>query len=202
MEAHEKLLLENKAWAREVKSRTPDFFKESSKSQSPQFLWIGCSDSRIPISRITNSGPGEIFVHRNIANLMVKDDANLLSVLQYAVESLNVPHIILCGHYYCGGVKAAMSSLDEPLGAVYLDHWLENIREVYRENQETLEKITDDQARFNKTVELNVRAQVNRLAETDIIKRRWQEKKSPVLYGWVYALDEGVIKPVVTLSPT
>ena len=122
-------------------------------------------------------------------------------MLQYAVESLNVPHIILCGHYYCGGVKAAMSSLDEPLGAVYLDHWLENIREVYRENQETLEKITDDQARFNKTVELNVRVQVNRLAETDIIKRRWQEKKSPVLYGWVYALDEGVIKPVVTLSP-
>ena len=190
-------MLENKAWAEEKVMQDSNYFKRLAEIQKPEFLWIGCSDSRVPANEITGTQPGEIFVHRNIANLVVHTDVNLLSVLDYAVSHLGVKHIIVCGHYGCGGVKAAASKTDfKPV----LNMWLRNIKDVYRMHREELEEINDEEARINRLVELNVREQVTNLAKTSIIQRFWRKEQRPDLHGWVYGLKDGIIKPVYDMK--
>jgi len=193
MKSYEKLLLENKAWASEKIEDDADFFKRLSLLQTPEFLWIGCSDSRVPANEITGTQPGEIFVHRNIANMVVHTDVNLLSVLDYAVNHLKVKHVIVCGHYGCGGVKAAMTNHDYK---AVLNMWLRNIKDVYRHNREELNDIADEERKFDRLVELNVREQVFHLAQTAIIQKAWKNENRPHLHGWVYGLKDGLINPV------
>ena len=193
MKSYEKLLLENKAWAHGKLVDDPDFFKRLSALQTPEFLWIGCSDSRVPANQITGTEPGEIFVHRNIANLVVHTDTNLFSVLDFAVTHLKVKHIIVCGHYGCGGVKAAMSNADYNM---ILNMWLRNIKDVYRLHRDELDAISDEEKREDRLVELNVEEQVKNLAKTSIIQRAWKNENRPDLHGWVYGLNDGIIKPV------
>ena len=192
MQVYEKLLLKNKAWAQETVKDDPNFFLELSKIQTPEFLWIGCSDSRVPANEITGTRPGEIFVHRNIANMVVHTDMNLLSVLEYAVVYLKVKHIIVCGHYGCGGVKAAMNSHSYGI----INKWLRNIKDVYRYHREELSAIEDLEARTNRLIEFNVMEQVMNLAKTSIVQKAWKEEQRPHLHGWVYGLDDGLIKPI------
>lgn len=192
MQVYEKLLLKNKAWAQETVKDDPNFFLELSKLQTPEFLWIGCSDSRVPANEITGTRPGEIFVHRNIANMVVHTDLNLLSVLEYAVVYLKVKHIIVCGHYGCGGVKAAMNSHSYGI----INKWLRNIKDVYRYHRDELSAIEDMEARTNRLIEFNVMEQVMNLAKTSIVQRAWKEEQRPHLHGWVYGLDDGLIKPI------
>lgn len=195
MKSYEKLLLENKAWAAEKVADDADFFNRLANIQSPEYLWIGCSDSRVPANEITGTQPGEIFVHRNIANMVVHTDLNLLSVLQYAVEVLKVKHIIVCGHYGCGGVKAAMTQ--QSLGII--NKWLRNIKDVYRIHSAEVEKITDENERLNKMVEFNVQEQVLNLAKTSIIQKAWKHENAPHLHGWVYGLHNGIINPILEM---
>ncbi len=197
MQSYEKLLLENKAWAQEKIEDDPDFFNRLSTLQTPEFLWIGCSDSRVPANEITGTQPGEIFVHRNIANLVIHTDVNLLSVLQYAVVHLKVKHVIVCGHYGCGGIKAAMSNTDYNQ---VLNMWLRNIKDVYRHNRDELNNITDKDLRADRLTELTVIEQVQRLAKTSIIQRAWKERQGPDLHGWVYGLKDGLINPVYEMK--
>ena len=161
--------------------------------QKPEFLWIGCSDSRVPADRITNTQPGEIFVHRNIANMVVPTDVNLLSVLDYAVNHLKVKHVIVCGHYGCGGINAALSNID--YGHI-LNMWLRDIKDVYIMYKDELDAIADKEAKSDRMVELNVIEQVKDLARTSIIQRIWKEEQRPHLHGWVYGLKDGRIKPI------
>jgi carbonic anhydrase len=180
-------LLENNArWAAERLDMDPDYFKRLANQQKPEFLWVGCSDSRVPANEITGTDPGEIFVHRNIANMVVHTDLNFLSVLQYAVDVLHVKHIIVCGHYNCGGVFAAMGNSDTGL----VNKWLRNIKEVYEKHHAELEKIEDMRARANRLVELNVVEQVRNLAKTSIVQKAWLNR-SLKIHGWVYGLDNG-----------
>lgn len=197
MEAYKKLLLTNKAWAQERLKIRPDFFSRNVEVQTPEFMWIGCSDSRVPAEEITGTEPGELFVHRNVANLVVHTDLNLLSVLQYAVQFLKVKHIIVCGHYNCGGVKNAVTHNDFGL----LNKWLRHIKDVYRLNHRELEAIADPAARFDKLVEVNVSEQVHNLAQTSIVQRAWEDEHRPTLHGWVYDLRTGLIKEVAMMTP-
>lgn len=197
MKAYEKLLLENKAWAQEKVTADPEYFERLSHIQKPQFLWIGCSDSRVPANEITGTQPGEIFVHRNIANMVVNTDTNLLSVLEYAVVHLKVRHVIVCGHYGCGGVKASMSNHDFKQ---VLNMWLRNIKDVYRLHKQELDKISDLDARADRLCELNVKEQVMNLAKTSIIQRAWAHEQRPHLHGWVYGLKDGIIKPIFEMN--
>ncbi|UAY52050.1 carbonic anhydrase [Ferruginibacter albus] len=198
MTSYEKLLLENKAWAKEVEQEDPTFFKRLSALQTPEFLWIGCSDSRVPADKITGTQPGEIFVHRNIANMVVHTDVNLLSVLDYAVNHLKVRHVIVCGHYGCGGVKAAMGNQDfKPV----LNMWLRNIKDVYHVHKTELDAIANEDDKTDRLVELNVKEQVSHLAQTSIIQRAWKNDNRPYLHGWVYGLKDGLIKPVMEVQP-
>jgi carbonic anhydrase len=197
MQSYEKLLLENKAWASEKVTEDPEYFNRLAHIQTPEFLWIGCSDSRVPANEITGTQPGEIFVHRNIANMVVNTDVNLLSVLDYAVTHLKVKHVIVCGHYGCGGVKAAATQND--FKAV-LNMWLRNIKDVYRLHREELDSIKNEELRTDRLVELNVREQVNNLAKTSIIQRAWKQNNAPDLHGWVYGLKDGLIKPVFEMK--
>ena len=197
MKSYEKLLLENKAWAAEKVEDDSNFFKRLSSLQTPEFLWIGCSDSRVPANEITGTQPGEIFVHRNIANLVVHTDVNLLSVLEYAVVHLKVKHVIVCGHYGCGGIKAAMGNTDYKQ---VLNMWLRHIKDVYRHNREELNAIKDEELCTNRLTELNVIEQVQRLAKTSIIQRAWKEREGPDLHGWVYGLKDGLINPVYEMK--
>lgn len=196
--SYEKLLLENKAWASEKIEDDPDYFNRLAHIQKPDFLWIGCSDSRVPANEITGTQPGEIFVHRNIANMVIHTDVNLLSVLEYAVAHLKVKHVIVCGHYGCGGVKAAMTKHDYKQ---VLNMWLRNIKDVYRLHNDELGTIENEEARFDRLVELNVVEQVMHLAKTSIIQRAWQHDQRPHLHGWVYGLKDGLIKSVFEMSP-
>ena len=196
MKQYEKLLLENKIWAAEKVMDNPDFFNRLSKIQTPDFLWIGCSDSRVPANEITGTQPGEIFVHRNIANMVVHTDLNLLSVLQYAVEVLKVKHIIVCGHYGCGGVKAAFSN--HSLGLI--NKWLRNIKDVYRIHQDEINHIEGEEKKINRLVELNVQEQVMNLAKTSIVQNAWKHQQQPHLHGWVYGLDNGIINPIFEME--
>ena len=194
--AYEKLLLENKAWAKEQLELDPDFFSRLQHIQTPDFLWIGCSDSRVPADKITGTQPGEIFVHRNIANMVVHTDINLLSVLEYAVVYLKVKHIIVCGHYGCGGVKAAMGN--QSLGII--NKWLRNIKDVYRIHKNEVDSCSTEEDKTNKLVELNVQEQIMNLAKTSIIQKSWKEEQRPHLHGWVYGLQDGLIKPVCEMA--
>lgn len=193
MKAIDKLLLENKAWANELKADDPSYFERLAKLQTPEFLWIGCSDSRVPADRITGTMPGEIFVHRNIANLVIHTDVNLLSVLDFAVNQLKVKHVIVCGHYGCGGVKAALTNHDYKY---VLNMWLRMIKDVYSMYSQELDAIADEEKRADRLTELNVKEQVLHLAKTSIIQRAWKENRRPHLHGWVYGLKDGLIKPV------
>lgn len=196
MDEHEKLLLENKAWAQEKIHHDKDYFKNLSAIQSPKFLWIGCADSRVPANEITHTEPGEIFVHRNIANMVVHTDLNMLSVLQYAVDHLEVEHVIVCGHYGCGGVKAAMTQKNYGL----LNKWVRNIKDVYRRHRTELEHLTQKE-KEDKLVELNVKDQVENLAETSIVQLAWAKHKRPVLHGWVYGLNDGILHDLYVMRP-
>lgn len=193
MKSYEKLLQENKVWADAKVQADENFFKRLANLQTPEFLWIGCSDSRVPANEITNTQPGEIFVHRNVANLVIHTDVNLLSVLDYAVNHLKVKHVIVCGHYGCGGVKAAMTNQD--FKAV-LNMWLRNIKDVYSIYRKELDAIPDTDQRADRLVELNVKEQVMNLAQTSIIQRAWKNDQRPHLHGWVYGLKDGLINPV------
>lgn len=195
MKSYDKLLLENKAWAAEKIQNDPEYFTKLSGIQTPDFLWIGCSDSRVPANEITGTSPGEIFVHRNIANMVVHTDVNLLSVLEYAVKFLQVKHVIVCGHYGCGGVKASMSNHN--LGII--NKWIMHIKDVQRIHAEELQAIGDEGARTNRLVELNVIEQVTNLAKTSVIQKAWKDRQGPHLHGWVYGLDNGLIKPIFEL---
>ncbi|HSC53871.1 MAG TPA: carbonic anhydrase [Phnomibacter sp.] len=197
MNSYEKLLLENKAWAKEMKDVDPEYFKRLAALQTPEFLWIGCSDSRVPANQITGTTPGEIFVQRNIANMVVHTDLNLLSVLEYAVVHLKVKHIIVCGHYGCGGVKAAMSHHNMGI----INKWLRNIKDVYRFHEEELDNIKDEDERLDRLVELNVEEQVLNLAKTSIVQIAWKHNHRPTLHGWVYGLSNGIIKPIIKMEP-
>lgn len=197
MKSYEKLLLENKAWARERKDADPEYFQRLASIQVPEFLWIGCSDSRVPADQITGTQPGEIFVQRNIANMVVHTDLNLLSVLEYAVMHLHVKHVIVCGHYGCGGVKAALSHHNMGI----INKWLRNIKDVYRLHEDELNAIPDEEVRLDRLVELNVQEQVLNLAKTSIIQKAWKYDKKPTLHGWVYGLKNGILKSLITMEP-
>lgn len=197
MKTHERLLLENKAWAAERIEEDPEFFKRLENIQTPEFLWVGCSDSRVPANEITGTQPGEIFVHRNIANMVVHTDLNLLAVLEYAVHYLKVKHIIVCGHYGCGGVKAAMTR--HSFGII--NKWLRNIKDVYRFHKDELDAIPGESDRVDRLVELNVMEQAMNLAKTSIVQRAWHQEQRPHLHGWVYGLKDGIIKPVCHIPP-
>lgn len=197
MSVIENLLLNNKAWAEDRLEENPDYFKKLAALQTPEYLWIGCSDSRVPANEVTGTAPGEIFVHRNIANMVVHTDINLLSVLTYAVDVLEVKHIIVCGHYGCGGVKAAMGNDYLPL----INNWLRNIKDVYKANRTELKSIEDEEKQFDRLVELNVLEQVHHLAETNIVQGAWKKREMPLIHGWVYGLNNGIIKPLITVGP-
>ncbi len=194
----EKLLLDNKAWATQKIATDRHYFDRLSKLQSPEFLWIGCSDSRVPANEITGRQPGEIFVHRNVANLVIHTDVNLLSVLEFAVTHLKVNHVIVCGHYGCGGIKAAMTNHDYKQ---VLNMWLRNIKDVYRLHRQELDGIVDTELRADRLTELNVQEQVTHLAKTSIIQRTWKHERRPHLHGWVYGLKDGLLKPIFEMSP-
>lgn len=197
MKSYNKLLLENKAWAAEKIQENPKFFENLAHVQTPEFLWIGCSDSRVPANEITGTQPGEIFVHRNVANLVIHTDVNLLSVLEYAVVHLKVKHVIICGHYGCGGIKAAMGNHNYNQ---VLNMWLRNIKDVYRHNRTELDNIADENLRADRLTELNVIEQVQRLAKTSIIQKAWKHEQRPHLHGWVYGLKDGIINPVYEME--
>ncbi len=197
MYSYERLLMENKSWASEKIAQDPGYFERLSHLQTPEFLWIGCSDSRVPANEITNTQPGEIFVHRNVANLVINTDVNLLAVLDYAVTHLKVKHVIVCGHYGCGGIKAAMTKTDyKPV----LNMWLRNIKDVIRHHYDELSEISDEEKRADRLVELNVQEQVYNLAKTTIIQRCWMTEQRPDLHGWVYGLKDGIINPVYEMK--
>jgi carbonic anhydrase len=197
MKPYEALLSENKSWAADMVKADPDYFKKLSGLQTPEYLWIGCSDSRVPANQITGTQPGEIFVHRNVANLVVNTDVNVLSVLDYAVNHLKIKHVIVCGHYGCGGIKAAITRHDfKPV----LNMWLRNIKDVYRIHRSQLDLLFDEEEKTNRLTELNVMEQVFNLAKTSIIQRAWKNEQRPDLHGWVYGLKDGIIKPVYEMK--
>lgn len=197
MQKSDKLLLENKAWSQEVISRNPDFFVNLAHGQKPDFLWIGCSDSRVPAETVVNAKPGEIFVHRNIANQVINTDFNCLSVLQYAIQVLHVKHVIVCGHYGCGGIKAAMEQQKAEL--VIANKWLMHIKDVYRLHQDELNALPQEKM-LDRLIELNIIEQVYRLAHSSIIQLAWQHGHKPTLHGWVYGLDDGLLEQLIKLD--
>ncbi len=200
MKTIDSLLAENQIWATEKVASDPDYFKRLSQDQKPDILWIGCSDSRVPAEVIVNAEPGEIFVHRNIANQVISTDFNGLSVLQYAVKVLKVSHIIVCGHYNCGGVKAALNKQSGDL--LITNKWLMHIKDVYRLHKKEIEALPTQMERVDRLVELNVIEQVTRLAQTSIIQHAWQQEKLPTIHGCVYSLNDGLIKKLVSMDDT
>jgi len=197
MKEWQKLLIQNKSWAEEKVSNDAQFFERLSREQKPKYLWIGCSDSRVPANEITNTDPGDMFVHRNIANLVVHTDMNIMSVVQYAVEYLSIEHIIVCGHYGCGGVRAALTH--ESYGLI--NKWLRNIKDVYRIHREELDMITDMDKKADRLSELNVYEQVLNLAQTSFVQRAWKEHKRPHLHGWIYNIKDGLLKEIYHQEP-
>ena len=194
-----KLLENNKNWVKKQLDLDPKFFENLAKGQSPEYLWIGCSDSRVPANQITGTDPGEVFVHRNIANMVVHSDMNMLSVLSYAVDVLKVKHIIVCGHYGCGGVIAAMNNQQFGL----IDNWLRHIKDVYRYHHQELDAIKDEQERARRFVEVNVQEQVHDLGKTSIVQNAWRRNQPLHIHGWVYDIHDGLIKDLnVTFTCT
>lgn len=189
-EFYKKILENNKVWSETKLAQDPEYFEKLSKGQSPPLLWIGCSDSRVPANEVIGAQPGEVFVHRNIANMVVHSDMNMLSVLDYAVNVLKVKHVIVCGHYGCGGVKAAMGH--QSIGII--DNWIRHIKDVYRHHRNYLDSIVNENDRFNAFVEINVKEQVFDLAKTSIVQAAWKNGQELCLHGWVYGLDTGIVK--------
>ncbi|MGB2741901.1 MAG: carbonate dehydratase [Cognaticolwellia sp.] len=180
----------NQQWAENIKQEEPDFFKHLSEQQNPEYLWIGCSDSRVPANELLGMQPGEVFVHRNIANLVVHTDLNCLSVIQYAVDVLKVKHIIVCGHYGCGGVIASLDDKSHGL----IDNWLHHIKDVYRFHKEQLNAVTDDTERLNLLCELNVIEQVANICNTTILKKAWDSGQQITVHAFVYNIHDGILK--------
>ncbi len=187
---YSKLLENNKLWVLGKLKKDPQFFQKLSEGQAPPVLWIGCADSRVPANEIIGAEPGEVFVHRNIANMVLHTDMSMLSVLDYAVNVLKVKHVIVCGHYGCGGVKAAMGN--QHIGLI--DNWIRHIKDVYRFHAKELNAIEDEKERFDRFVELNVFEQVQDLAKTSIIQEAWLKGQEVAIHGWVYGVHDGVIK--------
>lgn len=179
----------NRTWADEIKKQNPDFFTELSKQQAPEYLWIGCSDSRVPANQIVDLPPGAVFVHRNIANVVVHTDLNCLSVIQFAVDVLKVKHIIVCGHYGCGGIQASMEKTEHGL----IDNWLRHIQDVSRFNAEKLEGLAG-QEKMDRLCELNVIEQVRNVSNTTIVKKAWKSGADLSVHGWVYSIENGIVK--------
>jgi carbonic anhydrase len=198
MEAfYKKLLDNNKEWVAKSLEKDPDFFNRLAKGQNPPILWIGCSDSRVPANEIIGAVPGEVFVHRNIANMVLHTDMSMLSVLDYAVNVLKVKHIIVCGHYGCGGVQAALTN--KHIGLI--DNWIRHIKDVYRFHQDELNAIEDEKAKFDRFVELNVFEQVYDLAKTSIMQAAWEREQEVHIHGWVYDVKDGLINDLkITLK--
>lgn len=180
----------NKNWAEKIKHKEPDFFTKLSGQQAPEYLWIGCSDSRVPANQIVGLIPGEIFVHRNIANVVVHSDLNCLSVIQFAVEVLRIKHIIVCGHYGCGGVQAALENQAHGL----IDNWLQHIKDIYRFHKNEIDAIDDEKSKFNIMCELNVKEQVLNVAKTTIVKEAWKRGQELSVHGWIYDIHDGILK--------
>lgn len=184
------LFEQNRKWAEKVKENDSDFFSKLSAQQNPEYLWIGCSDSRVPANQIVDMLPGQIFVHRNIANVVVHTDLNCLSVIQYAVEVLKVKHIIVCGHYGCGGVQAAMERREHGL----IDNWLQNIKDVYRYHQERIDAMADKNEQIDLLCELNVIEQVANVCHTTIVQNAWKSGQDLTVHGWIYSIENGILK--------
>jgi carbonic anhydrase len=184
-----KLFANNRAWAEKMKREDPKYFQRLSQTQTPEFLWIGCADSRVPANEIVGLGPGELFVHRNIANIVPPFDANVHSVLQYAVEALKVKHIIVCGHYGCGGVLAALRDWS----GLPLENWLAYVRAVYREHKNELDAAPTEELRWRRLCELNVIAQVQAVRDAEVVKQAWRKDQPVVVHGWIYDLKEGLL---------
>ncbi|PCJ70288.1 MAG: carbonate dehydratase [Rhodobiaceae bacterium] len=194
----ERLFERNKVWAERIKEINPDYFSNLSTQQHPEFLWIGCSDSRVPANQIVDLPPGEVFVHRNIANVVVPSDLNCLSVIQYAVDVLGVKHIIVCGHYGCGGVAAAMEDKDHGL----IDNWLHHIRDVHRLHADELDAISDEQEMLDRLCELNVMEQTSNVCNTTIVKNAWRRGAKLSVHGIVYSLKNGILKDLTVTDGT
>jgi len=188
-EFYKKILDNNKKWVEDQVAIDKDYFKDLAKGQQPPLLWIGCSDSRVPANEIIGAKPGEVFVHRNIANMVIHSDMNMLSVLDYAVNVLKVKHVIVCGHYGCGGVKAAMGN--QSIGLI--DNWIRHIKDVYRLHEEYLNSFENEEDRFNKFVEINAQEQVFDLAKTSIVQGAWRNGQDLTLHGWTYGLNSGYV---------
>ncbi|WP_285535387.1 carbonate dehydratase [Brucella sp. NBRC 12950] len=180
----------NRQWAAERKREDPGYFRRLSAMQRPEYLWIGCSDSRVPANVVTGLQPGEVFVHRNVANLVHRADLNLLSVLEFAVEALEIKHIIVCGHYGCGGVRAAMDGYRHGI----IDHWLQPVRDIAQASKTELEAITDQEERLNRLCELTVVSQVQSLSRTPVLQSAWKDGKSVAIHGWIYGLKDGLLR--------
>jgi carbonic anhydrase len=198
MDGYKRLLDYNRRWVAERLAERPDYFTRLKDNQDPEYVWIGCSDSRVPAETVTGCQPGDLFVHRNVANQVVHTDLNMLTVIFYAVERLRVRHIIVCGHYGCGGVKAAMSRHDFGL----INRWLQNIKDCAERHQAELGALPDEEARSRRLVELNVVEQVDHLAKTSVIQRAWKKEERPWLHGWVYDMRAGLLKELVRRTST
>lgn len=198
MESYKNLLLANKAWVAEKLQLERDYFINLSKDQKPEFLWIGCSDSRVPAEVVTGTHPGDLFVHRNIANLVLNNDLNTQCVIHYAVEFLKVKHVIVCGHYGCGGVKASLTNKSFDI----MDRWLCNIKDIYQNNEkEFTEKMTEDQ-RVDRLVELSVLSQVENIRKTPVVQKAWANHQAPTIHGWVFNMKDGLLKSLCKVDPT
>jgi len=184
------LLEQNRAWAENITANDPEFFPTLAKQQTPRFLWIGCADSRVPATQLVGMVPGEMFVHRNVANVVDHTDFNCLSVMQYAVDVLKVEHIIVCGHHGCGGVKAALDNLQ--LGLI--DNWLRHVQDVLHEHEEVLAQVSDENKRLDRLCELNVIEQVLNVGRTTIVQNAWQRGQELVIHGWIYGLEDGLLR--------
>lgn len=189
-EFYKKIIANNRLWVESKLNQDPDFFKKLAQAQTPPLLWIGCSDSRVPANEIIGTAPGEVFVHRNIANMVIHTDMNMLSVLDYSVNVLKVKHVIVCGHYGCGGVKAAMGNSSVGI----IDNWIRHIKDSYRFRKNEIEKIEDEKERFDRFVEWNIKQQVLNLAVTSLVQQAWNNGQELSIHGWVYGLDTGLIK--------
>lgn len=195
MEQLEHLFHNNRSWAEAIKAEDPEFFEKLAKQQSPQYLWIGCADSRVPANEIVGLLPGELFVHRNIANCVVHTDLNCLSVIHYAIEVLNIKHIIVCGHYGCGGVQAALHSQQYGLA----DHWVRNIRDVYYNNRKKLDGISDLNERVDRLCEINVKQQVANVCHIPVVQNAWANGQPLAIHGWIYSIKDGLLRDITSV---
>lgn len=197
MNSYKRLLLANKAWVQEKVNLAPGFFSDLAKEQKPEFLWIGCSDSRVPAEEVTGTQPGEVFAHRNIANLVNHTDINLHSVLEYAIEYLKVKHVIVCGHYGCGGVRAALTRHRYGI----IDEWIRQIKDTFYAHQEEVLAVGDFDKQADKLVELNIHEQLRNLMKTKVIQKAWIQEQRPTLHGWVYDVKDGFLKSLYRVEP-